>query len=555
MQTSGETAGQGSKGNLDENVNNIDLEKSCLNEEQKAQFKQMLNENRDALAFSMDELGQCEIAPMKIIVDESQGVISSRPYRYSPQKMDTIDKEVRQLIDIGIIEPSESAWRSPLVVVQKKDGKPRLCTDFRMLNQITFKDKFPMPTARSLFLYMAYKKLTMWTALDLLSGYHQCVIEPGSREYTAFETPMGVYHYKRVPFGLVGAPWHFTKVMAIALRGLIPRVCLAYLDDVIVYDTTFEEHLESVEVVLKALAKANLKLKPSKCEWCRSGINFLGHVVNAEGVATQKVTTEKITAFNRPHNVKTIKSFLGLCNYYRPFVPNFADLAKPLNRLLKKEIPFEWSEVCEEAFQKLKVLLTLPPLLIHPEIGGHFHRLTDASDAACGAAVCHKLDEIYRAVAFWGCTLKDAELNYSVTEKEALAVIKSIKNYEDMLQGAKITIVTDHKPLIPLIQSAYKAASARLRRWALALSDFDFEITYEPGATHFLPDYLSRVHHDHVPGEEYEPAMGCELFEADVQDDELTVAMIINAQLQDAECVQLMCKTEICPQTPLTPEG
>ena len=128
---------------------------------------------------------------------------------------------------------------------------------------------------------------------------------------------MGVYHYKRVPFGLVGAPWHFTKVMVIALRGLIPRVCLAYLDDVIVYDTTFEEHLESVEVVLKALAKANLKLKPSKCEWCRSEINFLGHVVNAEGVATQKVTTEKITAFNRPHNVKTIKSFLGLCNYYR----------------------------------------------------------------------------------------------------------------------------------------------------------------------------------------------------------------------------------------------
>ena len=369
----------------------------------------------------------------KIIVDESQGVISSRPYRYSPQKMDMIDKEVRQLIDIGVIEPSESAWRSPLVVVQKKDGKPRLCTDFCMLNQITFKDKFPMPTARSLFLYMAYKKTTMWTALDLLSGYHQCVIEPGSREYTAFETPMGVYYYKRVPFGLVGAPWHFTKVMAIALRGLIPRVCLAYLDDVIVYDTTFEQHLESVEVVLKALAKANLRLKPSKCEWCHSEIHFLGHVVNAEGVATQKVTTEKITAFNRPHNVKTIKSFPGLCNYYRPFVPNFADLAKPMNRLLKKEIPFEWTEACEEAFQKLKLLLTSPPLLIHPEIGGHFHLLTDASDAACGAAVCHKLDEIYHPVAFWGCTLKDAELNYLVTEKEALAVIKSIKNYEDML--------------------------------------------------------------------------------------------------------------------------
>ena len=299
--------------------------------------------------------------------------------------------------------------------------------------------------------------------------------------------------------------------------------------------STFEQHLESVELVLKALAKADLKVKPSKCEWCRSEINFLGHVVNAEGVATQKVTSEKITAFNRPHNVKTVKSFLGLCNYYRPFVPNFADMAKPMNRLLKKEVPFEWSEMCEEAFQQLKKLLTSPPLLIHPDIGGHFHILTDASDAACGAAVCHRMNDIYRPVAFWGCTLKDAELNYTVTEKEALAVIKSIKNYKDMLQGAKITIVTDHKPLIPLLQSAYKAPSSRLRRWALALSDFDFEITYEPGATHFLPDYLSRVHHDHVPGEEFEPAVGCELFEAEIQDGELTVAMIINAQLQDAE--------------------
>ena len=148
--------------------------------------------------------------------------------------MDIIDEQVKQLLDLGVIEPSESVGRSPLVVVQKKDGKSRLCTDFRMLNMITRKDKFPMPTARSLFLYIAYKKPTIWSAFNLLSGYHQCNIEHYPREYTAFETPMGVYQYRRVPFRLIGAPWHFTKVMAIALRGLIPRVCLAYLDDVIV---------------------------------------------------------------------------------------------------------------------------------------------------------------------------------------------------------------------------------------------------------------------------------------------------------------------------------
>ena len=159
-----------------EKIQGINLSESCLDDEQKQTFRNMLLRNRQSLAFAMKELGQCEIAPMKIKEDESQGIVSSRPYRYSPQKMDIIDEQVRQLIDIWVIESSESAWHSPLVVVQKKDGKPRLCTDFRMLNMITFKDKFPMPTVRSLFLYMAYKKPTIWSALDLLSGYHQCPV-------------------------------------------------------------------------------------------------------------------------------------------------------------------------------------------------------------------------------------------------------------------------------------------------------------------------------------------------------------------------------------------
>ena len=181
-------------------ADSIYLSETELSEEQKGRFKDMLRRNRDSLAFSLEELGECHISPMRIRVVESEGIVSCGPYRYSPQKMVTIDEQVRQLIDLGVIEPS-----SPLVVVQKKDGKPRLCTDLRMLNTITVKDKFPMPTARSLFLYMAYKKL-IWSALDLLSGYHQCMIEPESRPMTAFETPMGIYQYRRVAFGLVGTP-------------------------------------------------------------------------------------------------------------------------------------------------------------------------------------------------------------------------------------------------------------------------------------------------------------------------------------------------------------
>ena len=156
----------------EDKIASIDLSQSCLSEEEKVQFIRMLRRNRNSLAFTMAELGECKLIPMVIKVDETEGIVSSRPYRHSPQKIDIIDEEVKQLLDLGVIEPNKSAWRSPLVVVQKKGGKLRLCTDFRMLNMITRKDKFPMPTARSLFLYMAYKKPTIWSALNLLSGYH-----------------------------------------------------------------------------------------------------------------------------------------------------------------------------------------------------------------------------------------------------------------------------------------------------------------------------------------------------------------------------------------------
>ena len=208
--------------------------------------------------------------------------------------------------------------------------------------------------------------------------------------------------------------------------------------------------------------------------------------------------------------------------------------------MLKKDIEFKWTDVCENSFEILKEALTSAPLLIHPDIGGHFHVLSDASDTACGAAVCHQMNGLYRPVAYWGTTLRDAELNYTVTEKEALAVIKCLKEYEDMLQGAKVTIVTDHKPLIPLLQSAYKAPSARLKRWALALTDFDYEIQYEPGATHFLPDFLSRVQRVIHEDPEYEPEVGCELFAMELRQEELTTSQIIVEQNRDPECRQLI---------------
>ena len=526
----------------EDEIQKIDLSQSCLNDSQKERLRALLRKNRRALAFSIKELGECNLAPMKIRVDDRKGPIMTRPFRHSPQKVDIIDAQVRELLDLGVIEPSTSSWRSNLVVVKKKNGSPRLCTDFRPLNAITYKDKFPMPTARSLFLYMAYKKPTIWSSIDLLSGFHQCVIEPDSRKYTAFESSSGVYEYSRIPFGLVNSPYAFTKVLALALRGLVPKVCLAYLDDIIIYDSTFEDHLQSLDLVLQALIKANLKLKPEKCDFCRKEIHFLGHVITPEGLKTQPRILNRISAFGKPHNVKTLQSFLGLLNYYRSFIPRMADIAKPLYDLTKKGIRFVWSEKCESAFNCLKELLTKPPLLIHPRIGGddRFFVLSDASDTACGAALCHRDNSIYRPISFYGCVMNQRERNYSATEREGLSVIRALQNYEDMIQGAEITVITDHKPLVSLLKNANKNPSPRIKRWGLYMSAFDIDIEYEAGKTHYLADYLSRTQTSEPIPSECMPDVGPEILTIQTQDtDSLSIHNLIREQKKDPECKKL----------------
>ena len=528
-------------------IRDLDLGPTCMDQEEQYEFKEMLVRNMDAIAFSMDELGHCTWSPMKIKVDDDQGVCVTRPYRYSPQKMDIIDDQIRQLLRLGIIEPSDSAWRSPLVVVQKKDGSARLCTDYRVLNVMTREDPYPMPTARTLFLYMAYKKPTVFTAMDLLSGYHQCDLHPDSRKYSAFESPTGVWQWRRVPFGMKQSPWQFTKIMSLALGGLMPRTCLAYLDDIIVFDPTVKEHTNSVEKVLVALRRAGLTVKPTKCEWARSEIQFLGHLVTQEGLKTLPKVTRKVQEFGRPFDKKTVKSFMGLSNYYRNFIPHFANTAVPLNRLLRNNVPFVWSEECEQAFRRIQDCLVAPPVLVHPQIGGHFYVLTDASDNACGAVIGHMVHDLLHPVVYYGYTFNTAERNYTVTEREGLAVVKVLKEHEGMLSGGQITIITDHQPLLPLLQQASKAPSKRLKRWALALTDFNYKIVYAPGKQHHLPDFLSRVvmkgtpeRIDEEDDEEYTPEVGCELLEILLDQDELSAEEFRREQWKDREYKPLL---------------
>ena len=350
--------------------------------------------------------------------------------------------------------------------------------------------------------------------------------------------------------GLVGAPWNFSKVMALALRGLVPSVYVNYLDDVLVFDPDFQSHITSVERVLQALTRAGLRLKPGKCEWCKDKIDFLGHVITEEGILAQRIL-DKVDHFKRPRNIRQIRAFLGLCSYYRSFLPRFAQLAMPLYELLKKETKFSWDERRERSFLALKRGFTSPPpLLVHPDFSQTFYFLTDASDFACGAALCHRLDGIYRPIAFYGVTMNSAERKYTVSEKEALSLIRSLRSFQDMLDGPSIVVVTDHKPLLSLLENAYKAPSNRLKRWSLFLSGFDITFTYEAGKTHFLADYLSRVQDMDPPELECVPPVGDEFFSEkkycgalSSADDDKTVADIDIVRLRREQQKDGYCRT------------
>ena len=437
---------------------------------------------------------------------------ASRPYRLNPKMQDILNEQIDELLEADIIAPSDTRWRSPTILVRKKCGSYRMCIDYRQLNKVTVRTPFPMNTREMIFSDIAYRKPQFYTGLDLLSGYYQQGIEEESQHLTGFATSRGNFAFKRTPFGLVNAPFAFSHLMSTVLAKLTPAICSAYLDDVSVYSPSFEKHVEDVNAVLNQLRKADLKLKPSKCEFAKSKIEFLGHVLTREGVLPQQRLLNKVHDFAVPTSVKESRRFVGMTSYYKAFIPNYSVITRPLYELTRKGKKFEWSERCQRAFSTLKAALFSPPILIHPDFEREFYLLNDASDYAVGAALGHKIDGVFRPCAFFGASLGGAELKYPVTEKECLSVFRALKHFHDLILGYKVIVVTDHKPLTSILENAIDAPTPRLGRWALYMGTFDFRIVYEPGRTHYLADYLSRFKYPLSEEEgESEPVLGIDV--------------------------------------------
>ncbi len=415
--------------------------------------------------------------------------LKQAPYRQPPFKRDIINKEVATLLQHGLITPSFSPWGSPVLLVQKKDGSQRMCIDYRKLNALTKKDAYPLPLIEDCLERL--KDAKFMTVIDLADAYHHIPMSPDSKAATAFVTQDGLYEWEVMPFGATGCPGAFQRYVDQVLRGLIGGICTAYFDDIVVYTNgDFDQHLVDLEQVLRRLADHHLRAKLKKCHFGYDSVLFVGHVVHDGTIRPDPEKVKAIQDIPQPHDVTHLKSFLGLANYYRKFIDGFAKTALPLYKLTKKGEPWVWSGAQDAAFNTLKRGLLDAKCLRAPDFKAPFILQTDASNEGLGAVLTQRFDGEEHPVAYISKQLKPAEINYSTTELEALAVVWAIKTFEHYLVDRHFTVVTDHHALqwFPTKKSLNK----RLSRWALYLSEFDFAVEYRKGADNANADALSR---------------------------------------------------------------
>lgn len=421
--------------------------------------------------------------------------IYTKTYRYPFIHRQEVQDQISKMLDQGIIQPSQSAWSSPIWVVPKKadaSGKTkwRIVVDFRKLNEKTIDDKYPIPNIADVLDKLG--NCHYFTTLDLASGFYQVEMNPEDIQKTAFNVEHGHFEFLRMPMGLKNSPSTFQRVMDNVLRDLQNVVCLVYLDDIIVFSVSLQEHMVNLEKVFKRLRESNFKIQMDKSEFLKLETAYLGHIISKDGI---KPNPDKITAIQKfplPKTATEIKRFLGLLGYYRKFIPDFARITKPMTQCLKKgsKITYNDSNYIK-CFETCKTLLTNDPILQYPDFNKDFILTTDASNYAIGAVLSQGTIGSDKPIAYASRTLNSSEINYSTIEKELLAIVWATKYFRPYLFGRKFKIVTDHKPLQWVMN--LKEPNSRLTRWRLKLSEYNFTTIYKQGKHNTNADALSRI--------------------------------------------------------------
>lgn len=481
----------------------IDFSESAVDGEDLQTGIDLIKEYEDIFSHGDDDLGLTHLVEHHIELSDSRP-FKQRHRKIPPSMYEEVRSHLQQLLSAGVIRPSHSPFASNIVLVRKKDGSLRMCVDFRQLNKWTIRDSYALPRIDEILESLSGSKY--FTKLDLKSGYHQISITEQHKERTAFTVgPLGFFEFNRMPFGLTNAPATFQRLMEQCMGDLNLTICLVYIDDLIVFADNYEEHLDRLQRVFRRLRESNLKLSPKKCDFFRNKVTYVGHVVSADGIEADSTKIEKVRDWPTPTNADELRQFLGFAGYYRKFVQNFSQIARPLNDLLpptrnkksSKTPPpsaaqWIWRSEHDGAFQRLKDILCSPVVLGYPDYTLPFELHVDASGSGLGAVLYQQQGHQLRPIHYASRGVSKSERNYPAHKLEFLALKWAItEKFHDYLYGRTFTVYTDNNPLTYILTKAKLDATGH--RWLSALSTYNFDIKYRPGKRNADADAMSRL--------------------------------------------------------------
>ena len=483
---------------------------SDLTLEQEGQLLLVLKKHQTALGWTISDIKGISpsVCEHKIYLEDESKTSREPQRRLNPILQEVVRAEVLKLIDAGMIYPiSDSKWVSPIHVVPKKSGITivpninneliptrvqtgwRVCIDYRKLNSNTRKDHFPLPFIDQMLERLAGH--SYYCFLDGYSGYNQIPITPEDQEKTTFTCPFGTFAYSRMPFGLCNAPGTFQRCMLSIFSDIVERFLEVFMDDFSVFGSSFENCLHHLTLVLQRYEEKSLVLNWEKCHFMVQKGIVLGHVISQKGIEVDRAKVDFISSLPIPRSVKDIRSFLGHAGFYRRFIKDFSKIARPLTNLLSDDVTFLFDESCICAFARLKSELTSAPIIQPPNWSLPFEIMCDASDYAIGAVLGQRVNKVPHVISYASKTLNDAQLNYTTTEKELLAVVFSLEKFRSYLIGSLVIVYTDHAALRHLLNK--KDFKPRLIRWILLLQEFNLEILDKKGTANVVADHLSRL--------------------------------------------------------------
>ena len=488
----------------------VQLQDKDITTDIRQKLEELCDEYGEAFSKNNEDIGRTKLVKMDIDTGDSP-LVSSRPYTLPLKHYEWVQREIESLEWAGVITKSMSKWASPIVVVPKKSApreppKRRLCVDFRKVNElqqeviIAGKTKgqisiHPLPKIDEM--YAKLKGAKVFSTIDLRSGYHHIALGKSSRAKTAFVMPFGKYEFLMIRFGLAQAPAYLQLLMNKVLKGL--KFAMTYLDDIIIFSQDETQHLEHLEIVFSHLWEAGLKMKCSKCDFFKSEIHYLGHLISPEGISPLPNKLDSIKHMPVPNSAKEIKQFLGLTGYYRKFVPRFADISRPLTTLTKKDAKFEWTSACQKSFELLKEALCGEPVLKYADTSKPYTLYTDASKYGWAGVLTQphtstidgKSTTTDHPVAFVSGLFRGSQLNWAALAKEAFAIYMSIKKLSFYLTDAQILLRSDHKPLEKFLLKITQ--NSKVNNWAMELEAFNIQFDYIKGSSNILADTLSRL--------------------------------------------------------------